>query len=256
MRSLGIALAALWLGSLAAAARAAATPTPAPAAVRWADGRLSVRVVDAPLDRVLAEIAAVTRATVRGEVEARPVTIDFTALPIADGLARLLGAESFMLTYAGDGSLRTIDLLTRGAPAAPAPSVGSAPSPRPPLAEEEDQAFVLQRPVAVAGPLAAAVGSDEAPVGRVLHAAVMERDPAARAAARDAGLAAFARDPEVEAAYLSTLTPVDDAVLARILQASAGDPRSVEEWMSALAARAPSAALRAKAAAVLAVLPR
>ncbi|MCC6849633.1 MAG: hypothetical protein IT294_14110 [Deltaproteobacteria bacterium] len=253
MRSLGIAL---WLGCLVAAARADAAATPAPAGVRWEDGRLSVRVVDAPLDRVLVEIAAATRAALRGEVEARSVTIDFTALPVADGLARLLGAESFMLTYAADGSLRTIDLLTRGVPVTPAPSVGTTSSPRPPLADEEEQAVVLQRPVAVAGPLAAAVGGDAAPIGLVLHVAVGERDPAARAAARDVALAAFARDPEVEAAYLSTLAPVDDVVLARILHGAAADPRGVEEWLAALAGHAPSAALRAKAAAVLAVLPR
>jgi hypothetical protein len=34
---------------------------------------LTVRVTDMPLDRLLAEIAAVTHATVRGTVEPRPV---------------------------------------------------------------------------------------------------------------------------------------------------------------------------------------
>ena len=48
-------------------------------------------------------------------------------------------------------------------------------------------------------------------------------------------LEAFGRDPEVEAAYLSTLTPVDDATLAKILRAP--DPEgAAEEWMAALAA--------------------
>jgi hypothetical protein len=82
----------------------------------------------------------------------------------------------------------------------------------------------------------------------------MERDPAARAAAREAALAAIARDPEVEAAYFSTFEPVDDAVLARALEGSAGDPRSVAAWMGALATGAPSPALRAKAARVLTLL--
>lgn len=249
MRTPGSMLAVLGL-ACGAAVQVLAAPTPAPDAVRWADGRLSVRATDASLDRVLAEIAAATGATVRGEVDARRVTIDFRALAPADGLARILGAESFMLTYAADGSLRTIELLARGAPVTPIP----VPSPRRPLADAEDQAVVLQRPVAVAGPLAAAVGGDEAPIGRVLHAVIMEPDPATRAAARTVVLSAFVEDPTVEAAYLSTLEPVADPVLARILQASAADPRSVEEWMGVLAAGAPSAALRAKAAAVLAVL--
>lgn len=225
--------------------------TPAPHTVRYDDGRLTVRVADLPLDRLLAEIAAATHATVRGSVDARPVSFDFTRLPIFEGLARIFGAESFMLTRGSDGTLRTIDMLGKGAPAPRATA-----SPRPPLADEEAQAAVLQRSVPVSGALADAVGATDAPVGRVLHAAIMDRDPAARAAAQEAVLAAFARDPEIEAAYLSTLQPVDDAVLARILQGSAGDPGSVGEWMALLAARAPSAALRAKAASVLTALQR
>jgi len=150
-----------------------------------------------------------------------------------------------------------IEMLGSGPPVSPMPSVATlaTPSPRPPLAEEEDQAVVLQRPVAVAGPLAEAIGSEQAPVGRVLHAAAQEHDPAVRAAARDAALGAITADPEVEAAYLSTLAPVDDAVLAQILRASGADG-AAEEWMTALVARAPSAELRAKAAAVLTALKR
>ena len=223
-----------------------------PHVVRYESGRLTVRVVDVALDRLLAEIAAATHANVRGTVGSRPVSIDFRRLPLFDGLARIFGAESFMLTYARDGTLRSIDMLGKGAAKAPSPTR----TPQPPLAEEEAQATVLQRTVPVSGPLADALGGADAPIGRVLHAAVMERDPAARTAAREAALAAFTRDPEVEAAYLSTLTPVDDAVLARILEGAAADPESVGEWMSALATRAPSAALRAKAAAVLTALQR
>lgn len=234
-----------------------ATATPTAHVVRYEAGRLTVHVDGVPLDHVLAEIAAATHATVRGGVGDRPVSIDFAAVPLADGLARIFGAESFMLTYASDGSLRTIDMLGKSASAAPPETaIVPTPSPRPPLADEEAQAAVLQREVPVSGALAAALGADDAPIGRVLHAAVMEADPAARAAAREAALAAFTRDPEAEAAYLSTLQPVDDAVLARILQGSAADARSVGEWMAALSTRAPSPALRSKAANVLAALQR
>ena len=233
--------------------RTAASATPVPHTVRYEDGRLTVRVADLPLDRLLAEIAAVTHAKVRGSIDARPVSFDFTNLPIFEGLARIFGAESFMLTRARDGTLRTIDMLGKGA-SVPAPRATA--SPRPPLADEEAQAAVLQRSVAVSGALADAVGGTDAPVGRVLHAAIMDRDPTVRAAAQETELAAFARHPEIEAAYLSTLQPVDDTVLARIFQGSAGDPGSVGEWMALLAARAPSPALRAKAASVLTALQR
>lgn len=234
---------------------AAATPTPAPDRMRYDAGRLTVRVTDAPLDRVLGEIAAVTHATVHGSVGARPVSIDMTDVPLSDALARIFGAESFMLTYAGDGTLRAITMIGNGVgvPVEASPSSRPTATPRPPLAEEEDQAKILQRPVAVTGALATAVGRARPPVGRVLHAALQERSPAVRAAAREAALAALARDPEVEAAYLSTLAPVDDAVLAKIFR-STGPEGAAEEWMAALASRASSPALRAKAAAVLAEL--
>ncbi len=229
--------------------------TPSPDVVRYDAGRLTVRVTEVPLDHLLAEIAAVTHAVVRGEVSARPISIDFKDAVLSDGLTRIFGAESFMLTYAGSGEVRMIEILGNGPPPSPAPAIAAMPTPsvRPPLAEEEDQAVVLQRPVAVAGPLAKALGSEQPPVGRVLHAALQERDLGARAAARNAALNAIASDPEVEAAYLSTLAPVDDAVLAKILRASATEG-AAEEWLMALAARAPSAELRAKAAAVLTAL--
>ena len=224
-----------------------------PEIVRYEHDRLTVRATDVPLDRLMAEIAAVTHVAMRGTVAPRPVSIDCEGVSLSEGLTRILGAESFMLTYGSDGALRTIDVLARGS--APAPSPAVSPSPRPPLAAEQEQATILQRRVPVSGRLAAALGSDQPAIGRVLHAVLQERRPATRAAAREAALAAFARDPEIEAAYLSTLAPVDDAVLARVLggPAAAG---SLEEWMTALATRAPSAGLRAKAAAVLAALPR
>jgi hypothetical protein len=97
---------------------------------------------------------------------------------------------------------------TEGAGASPAAQ--ATPTPRPPLAEEEDQAVVLQRPVTIFGPLAQTLGAEQAPIGRVLHAAVQERSPGTREAAREAALDAMRGDPAIEAAYLSTLVPVED----------------------------------------------
>jgi hypothetical protein len=227
--------------------------TTAPDVVKYDAGRLTVHVDGMPLNRLLGEIVAVTHATVRGTVAARPVTMDFRELPLSDGLTRIFGAESFMLTYAGDGTVRLIEVLGAG-PAIVPVATGrpiTTPTPRSPLADAEEQAIVLQRLVIVSGPLAEALGGEQAPVGQVLHAAVQARDPAARAAARETALGAIA-DPAVETAYLSTLTPVDDATLATILRAM--NAEGAQEWMTALAARAPSAELRAKAAAVLAAL--
>jgi hypothetical protein len=222
--------------------------------VRYDAGRLTVHVEAMPLDRLIGEIVAVTHATVRGSVTARQVSIDFKDLPLSDGLTRILGAESFMLTYAGDGTVRLIEILGSGPAAVPTVHGITTPSPRPPLAAEEEQAQVLQRLIIVSGPLADAIGGDQATIGRVLHSAIQERDPATRAAAREAVLGAITSDPAVEAAYFSTLRPVDDNTLAAILRATSAE--GAEEWMAAVAARAPSAELRAKATAVLAALRR
>jgi hypothetical protein len=224
--------------------------------VRYERDRLTVRVTEVPLDHLLGQIAAVTRATIRGSAPPRSITIDFTAVPLSEGLTRILGEESFMLTYGADGTPRTIDLLARATAASPMPSVAATPSPRPPLAEEEEQAAILQRQVAVGGPLADALGTEHVAIGQVLHAVLREPNATVRAAAREQALAAFTRDPEIETAYLSTLTPVDDTVLANVLRSTAVGDGSAEEWMAALATRAPSAALRAKAAAVMTVMQR
>lgn len=239
------------------------TLTPKPAAtpraaerIQYDGDRLTVRATDVPLDRLLAEIAAVTKATIRGTAPSRPVSVDFQAVPVREGLLRIFGEESFMLTYGSDGTLRTIDLLGRGDAVGSSPTAGISPSPRPPLAKEEEQAAILRRPIKMEGALADSLGTEEPALGQVLHAVLGQTDGALRAEAREQTLAAFARDPEAEAAYLSTLEPVDDETLAAMLRNMAAEPGAAEEWMTMLATRARSAGLRAKAAAVQAIMQR
>ncbi len=224
--------------------------------IRYEGDRLTVRATEVPLDRLLAEIAAVTKVTIRGTAPARPVSVDFQSVPIREGLLRIFGEESFMLTYGSDGTLRAIDLLGRGDAVGPSPVAGVSPSPRPPLAKEEEQAAILRRPIRMEGALADALGTEEPALGQVLHAVLGQTDGALRAEAREQTLAAFARDPEAEAAYLSTLEPVDDEVLANMLRSMAAEPGAAEEWMATLASGARSAGLRAKAAAVHAIMQR
>lgn len=236
-------------------------PTPAvtPRAaerIQYEGDRLTVRATDVPLDRLLAEIAAVTKVTIRGTAPSRPVSVDFQAVPVREGLLRIFGEESFMLRYGSDGTLHAIDLLGRGDAVGAIPVAGVSPSPRPPLAEEEEQAAILQRPIEMEGALADALGTEAPALGQVLHAVLGQTDGALRAEAREQTLAAFARDPRAEAAYLSTLEPVDDETLASMLRSMAAEPGAAEEWMALLASRAPSAALRAKAAAVQAIMQR
>jgi hypothetical protein len=229
--------------------------------VKFEQDRLTVRVDAMPLKEVLDRVAKATGATIRGSVPDRTVTVSVTAAPLSEGLETILGSHSFILKYGSGGAPRAVELLGAGEPVALVPAAtpgvaavpGVAATPGP-LEAEEAQAKILQRTVRVSGDLAAAVGSEQPAIGRLLHAVVREPDAGVRAAARDALIAALSGDPEAEAAYLSTLTPVENEVLANMLQKSSAEDGAAA-WMAYLAARAPSEALRAKAAAVLALLP-
>jgi hypothetical protein len=252
-----VAIALLLL--LWAPVRAPADDPPTDEVVRYENGLLTVRANDVAVDRLLGQIAAQTGATMRGIPPTRTASFDFRDVPLAEGLKRILGEDSFMLAYGTDGQVRTIRFLGRGEAVtmpSPAPSpdaaVGAGEAP---LAEEEKQAGVLQKPVVVTDhpPLRRALGTTTPAIGQVLHATTQQTLPNVRAGARETVLKTFASDPEVEAAYLSTLEPVDDATLAQMLKTSSA-PGAAEEWMSALSTRAPSPALRLKAAAVLKAL--
>src|SRR5262245_54685744 len=111
------------VGSAAVAAPPAtpsATPPPAPTVV-VRDGKVTATLEQAPLDQVVAAIAAQTGAEVRGAVPpGREITRRLDAVPLEDALERLLGAHGFTLTYDSDGHLKRIALATTAGGAHPA----------------------------------------------------------------------------------------------------------------------------------------
>ena len=226
--------------------------------VRWTGDRLTVHATAEPLARVLDVIASTTGIEVRGNVPAAEVTVALDDVPLATALETILRDQSFILRYGSDGALRAIDLLGGGRPAAiaaspiVAPSPAHSASPRS-LEDEERQAAVLQRRVHVSARVAAALGTDTPTAGDLVHTALGNDDAGIRASMREAILTAFATDPDLEAAYLSTLTPVADATLASMFRRMARGT-AAEELMTALASRAPSQELRHKAGAILAEL--
>jgi len=233
----------------------AAAAEPSASTVRYADGRLTVKVDHMPIADVLRRIGDATGAVVRGNMPTGDVTVAVEDVPLTVALDTVLGKHSFMLTYGPKGVVRTIDLLGAGPPVTAAP-VAAAPAatPAPPFAAEEAQAAVLQRTVAPWGSLIGAFGpSEPLTVGRLLHAVVNDQRPEVRAAARESILEQFRSHPEVEAAYLSTLTPVDDTTLAGMMRASTATD-GAEEWFAALTMRAGSPELKQKASTVLALL--
>src|SRR2546422_11042629 len=72
-----------------------------------------------PLTDIVSEIARQSGAAVLGEVHGpREVSEDFEDVPLAKGLERLLGEQSFTLRYGREGNLRTIKLLGEAVAAA------------------------------------------------------------------------------------------------------------------------------------------
>ena len=214
--------------------------------VRYRAGRLTVHVRDAALGAVMDAIARDTGAAVRGEAPARDVTLDVDDLPLDDVLARLLGKDSFALTYGPDGRVRTIELLAVGRSVPPWPPPGADASTG---VSPERQAEVMGRRVDVSGRLATALGTRRPTVGDLIHGAVRAKDDRARADAQRRVLAAFAADPEVEDVFTRTLAAIDDRTVASTFRS--WSQAGAREFIAALATRARSPELRTKAAAVL-----
>lgn len=69
----------------------------------WQDGQLTARLGAISLDQVMQEVSRVSGAQVvwlHGVEKELPVTVEFTALPLAEALRRILNGKNFMLFYA------------------------------------------------------------------------------------------------------------------------------------------------------------
>ncbi len=65
------------------------------------DGMLTAHVTGVPLPRVMSELSRLSGARIvwLGQRDNRPVSVDFTKLPLAEALPRLLGPNNFLLLY-------------------------------------------------------------------------------------------------------------------------------------------------------------
>lgn len=69
------------------------------------NGRLSAHLSAAPIRQVMEQLGSLTGARVLwlSQAEDTPVSVDFTDLPLADALRRILGERNFMLFYRSQG---------------------------------------------------------------------------------------------------------------------------------------------------------
>jgi hypothetical protein len=212
-------LAALLIAALAVGSPAVA----AKREVRYGDDRLSVRLDQASLQDVLAEIARVSGAQVRGELLApRDLTTEFEGVPMKEALERLLGSQNFTLTYADDGRLKVIELkaLREEAirrPAAPDPAAPDAGEPAYQRAAFE--AFEGREQVPVDGKLAELFGSERVNWDLLANTAYGYQDAAVRRAAVRAAMRAIEGDAALRTALEDATRNVDSAQLADFARA-------------------------------------
>src|SRR5262249_38036093 len=148
--------------------------------IEYRADRLTVQVTQVSLTEVLEEVARQARAEIIGGVkEEKPITVDFTTLPLDDGLGRLLGKQNFVLVY-GKVGLRAVELL--GGPQAPPKVVATITTPTIPGSGLPNvfQMFQTRPPCPINGRLGAALASDKATYPQLLDSAMHHEDVAVR----------------------------------------------------------------------------
>jgi hypothetical protein len=96
-------LVSLVLGSLSVCAVYAAGPAAVsfPGKITLQDGKMTARIVAAPLRRVIEEVSKLSGAQIRwlSQGGEEPVSVEFTDLPFSEALRRILGEKDFVLFY-------------------------------------------------------------------------------------------------------------------------------------------------------------
>jgi len=249
-------LLAIALAGWASTARTADEPS---RSVSYQNDRLSVRLVEAPLEEVLANLGQASGADVLGTLQQpRDVTAEFDDVPLAEALERLLGDQNFVLAYGRGDRLRAIKLL--GGPLAPikvavtsppvpevAPPKSDVPQPRDPGGAV---AMLDGHPaVPISGRLAQALGTDAASFRQLFDAAAHNEDAAVRAEAMRAFMRALDAEPDFRELMLRALNTLDDFTLTQMLYGLAGS--HAVEMASEIAAHAHGSELRSRARGIL-----
>ena len=239
-----VVAAALLLAAGTAVAQPATYPAgreaSSPRDIKLHGDKLTVRVTDVQVEEILQAITAPSKADILGTVkEPRAVTIDFTDVPLQDGIGRLLGAQNFVLTYREDGSLRGVTLL--GGPIEPSTEARivknkATSTTQPPALTAAE---VLQHSVPVTGKLRQFIGQPTATLQQLMDISTRQEDAALRLEAVRAGMHAIDSAPELKSAVVKSLEGMDDSVLTNLLRNIAQDRANEIVAQVAAASRTP-----------------
>jgi hypothetical protein len=209
--------------------------------LEYKDDRVTMRAEDTPLADIIDALKRQSGAELHGTAPEKTITLSLDNVPLRDALQRMLGEESFALTYGDKDKLKKLEL--RGGPSeaksmldkpgesAKAPDL--APDPNANLGMRDGKAPAhwvavhdgLRANVPVSGRLKEAAGADRASWDFVLHTASQSKDPELRDDAIRAGVHAVENDPEMREGVIGSLLRMDDQQLGEYIKAMA---RSVE----------------------------
>jgi hypothetical protein len=213
----------------------------------YVDGRVSGRFDGAAPRDALAEMARGGGLEVRGRlVDASPVTLELTDVPLDEAISRVLAGQSFTLTYRA-GRLAGVRLLNAGGEDVAITPVAAPPVEAVVTLPDSGATGASHRQVAIGGRLARAIGTDRTSFTEIMGVAMRGETPRVRADALRVGLRILAAEPELRASVLDVMDHMTDEHLADWLVRTAG-PYAAD--VARLAARSPldeSVRLRARA---------
>jgi len=205
---------------------------------------LTVRLVNAPVSEVLADIARQSGAQIRGTIGTpREISTEFADVPLPEALHRLLGDQDFALVYSDTGDLRVVKLLD-GSDGAPPP-----PPPAETAGNELMRVVSGHDRVKVDGVLLDAIGGPTASILQLFDLAASTDDPSLRIEAVRKLVALLESDKPVRNALMNQLHFMDDAQVTSLLRTRAG--AHAEELMMTLLVQASGIELRTRASSVL-----
>jgi len=212
--------------------------------LEYRNDRLTIRAHDTPIGEVVDALKRQSGAEVRGAVPGGSVSAEIDTLPLREALARLLGEQSFTLTYGEDGRLKTIEL--KGGPVAKRPSIERVPASQHGGRDAGKgrarwqaiaNAFSDAGPVPVTGLLRQVAGSDTASWDFVLRM-TSAKDRTVKSEAIRTGVRAVEDDADMRESLLAILRSMDDQELVTFVRAMAGSIDDDPEWIMKAIARA------------------
>jgi hypothetical protein len=172
-----------------------------PGQIGLQDGKLTARIVAAPLRQVMEEVSRRSGAQVRwlgNQAEERLVSAEFTALPLPEALGRILGETNFLLFYASAGKGTTLTQIWISSKGTAGRQPGLIPQPAAVEEDAEPDAIpidtLVQTAVSIAEPavridaitrLGGYAQQDPKVAGILSHLASNDSNPQVRAAASE-----------------------------------------------------------------------